>query len=276
MFCSNCGEKLNENVKFCSGCGAKVGEVHNSIVNSSQRVSNIERESKYNLKTKVMQSTNYIMAFISAIVLIVLMFQKWIKLNFFVEQGFTLYNIQKMSEQIESVIGEVPFSIKATMFIGFILFVVSMIYLLLFIFKLITDFENAVVFGQNAMVLIICFTIFVIGMIFFFGEEIFKVTIIPYIAGALAIYCKVDLLNKLHNEIYTLSRDAEDEFYINKRKNLYKVKCPKCNYVYDNDYRSCPNCSYKSDKDIEVWICKDCETQNPMNKLFCKGCGKTR
>ena len=30
MFCSECGNKLNENAKFCDKCGAKVGEVNNN------------------------------------------------------------------------------------------------------------------------------------------------------------------------------------------------------------------------------------------------------
>jgi len=38
MFCSNCGEKLQDNSKFCSGCGNKVG----GIVQTDNEVSNRE------------------------------------------------------------------------------------------------------------------------------------------------------------------------------------------------------------------------------------------
>ncbi len=44
MFCTKCGNELNENMAFCSKCGAKVGEQENTsneanvVVKSKKRV----------------------------------------------------------------------------------------------------------------------------------------------------------------------------------------------------------------------------------------------
>lgn len=168
------------------------------------------------------------------------------------------------------------------------LFIVSLILLVVYCFKLFTNLENSFTWGNIAMFFVIILSIAFIVSVFIINGYVqdksgglvsgtISLTAIPYFTVILALVQKFLFIKKLNEKVWYEWNEQENI----KKQSITKISCDKCGYQYDSDSSNCPKCGNRpvvshASSSASTWICKSCNTHNDLYKVLCKDCGRSK